>query len=150
MKNDKGITITSLIIYVIVMVLIVILISRITTYFYKNVDLKKLSENPTNQYTKFSNAMTAESNISGNKVIATKNDSSNGINYIIFSDGNQYTYRQDTHSIYKNKIKICNNIDRCSFQYEYKDSQYTILVEFKSGDLDKSGNNSLSYTLNRY
>ena len=150
MKSNKGITITSLIIYVIAMALIIVLLSRITTFFYKNVDTSALDESPTSQYTKFSNALTKETNISGNKVITVSNgtdDSGKQSNYIIFSDGNQYTYKEQNHSIYKNKIKICSNIDRCTFAYQYSNSQYVINVEFKSGNLDKTGNNKLSFTI---
>ena len=38
-------------------------------------------------------------------------------NQIIFEDGTVYTYKQNPdNGIYRNKVKICNNIVYCNFQ----------------------------------
>ena len=61
MKNNRGITLTSLIIYVIGMVIVVSLIATLTTFFYKNVNVDNISKDTT-QYTKFSNLFLKEIN----------------------------------------------------------------------------------------
>ena len=53
MKSEKGVTLISVTIYVIVMTLLVAIISVITNYFYKNVELNSKQEEINNQYTKF-------------------------------------------------------------------------------------------------
>ena len=147
MKNEKGITVTSLIIYVIAMALVIVLISRLTTYFYKNVDLSNLQENPTNEFSKFSNTITKETNIPGNKVVAVKREyGENRENYIIFSDGNQYTFKATNGSIYKNKTKLCSNVNECFFSYKFIDSQYQITISFVSGSIDKE----LNFNIKQY
>lgn len=151
MRKEKGITIMSLIVYVIAMVLILVLISRITTYFYKNIDITALDKSPSSQYTKFATAISKETNIDGNSVIMSYNGEENidQTNYIVFSSGNQYTFKKENNSIYKNKVKICENIDKCSFSYEFVDSKYVITIAFKSGNLDKSTEEKeLTYTIN--
>lgn len=141
MKNNKGVTLTSLIIYVIGMVIVVASISTLTTFFYKNIDTSAINDNTTTQYTKFLSYFTEEINNSNNKVVECKN------NYIIFSSGNQYTYMEENKSIYKNKIKLCDNVEKCEFSYKYQDSNYIINIEFKSGKVDKTGKNMMTYII---
>ena len=137
MKNNKGITLTSLIIYVIGMVIVVASISTLTTFFYKNIDTSAINDNTTTQYTKFLSYFTEEINNSNNRVVECKN------NYIIFSSGNQYTYMEENKSIYKNKIKLCDNVEKCEFSYK----NYIISIEFKSGNIDKTEKNKMTYTI---
>jgi len=54
MRNNKGVTLTSLIIYVIGMVIVVGIISTLTSFFYKNINIEGISDNGSTQYTKFS------------------------------------------------------------------------------------------------
>ena len=62
MKSEKGVTLISVTIYVIVMTLLVAIISVITNYFYKNVELNSKQEEINNQYTKFISYFTEEVN----------------------------------------------------------------------------------------
>lgn len=141
MKSNKGITLTSLIIYVIGMIIVMASISTLTTFFYKNIDITAINDNTTTQYTKFLSSFTEEINNKNNSIIDCKT------NYIIFSSGNQYTYKEENKAIYKNKVKICSNVEKCKFSYKYQDSQYTVNIEFKAGNIDKTGNNSMIYTI---
>ena len=148
MKIENGITLTSLIIYVIGMVIVVTTVSTLTTYFYKNIDINS-TNNDTTQYTKFTSVFLDEINKGQNEVIEAKtiSESDKKVSYIIFSDGNQYTFKEENKSIYKNQVKICENIDNCEFSYKYQDSQYIVQVQLKTGKIDKTGNNAISYTM---
>ena len=53
----------------------------------------------------------------------------------------------ENKSIYKNKIKLCDNVEKCEFSYKYQDSNYIINIEFKSGKVDKTGKNMMTYTI---
>ena len=108
MKAEKGITLTSLIIYVTAMSIVVGIVTVISTYFYNNVSTVTKNSNKYKQYTKFNSYFIQEINISNNAV-----EECNG-NLIKFSNGNQYTFQND--SIYFNKIKICENIKECLFE----------------------------------
>ena len=123
------------------MLIVVASISTLTTFFYKNIDTSAINDNTTTQYTKFLSYFTEEINNSNNKVVECKN------NYIIFSSGNQYTFNQESKSVYRNNVKICDNIDTCDFSYTYIDSKYIINIEFKSGKVDKTGKNMMTYTI---
>ena len=110
MKSERGVTITSIIIYVVALTVAVIIISRISTYFYKNVNTVKSNANADAEYTKFNSYFTDEINIEGNEVETCTKE------YIIFSKSeNQYTYKNG--SIYVNKIKLCKNVEFLEFYY---------------------------------
>lgn len=148
MKNNRGITLTSLIIYVIGMVIVVSLIATLTTFFYKNVNVDNISKDTT-QYTKFSNLFLKEINKKDNDVIECKTIEEDGqkVSYIIFSDGNQYTYKAENKSVYKNNIKICKDVEECEFSYIYIDSTYQIKINFKTSSVNMTGDNAISYNI---
>ena len=130
------------------MVIVVTTVSTLTTYFYKNIDINS-TNNDTTQYTKFTSVFLDEINKGQNEVIEAKtiSESDKKVSYIIFPDGNQYTFKEENKSIYKNQVKICENIDNCEFSYKYQDSQYIVQVQLKTGKIDKTGNNAISYTM---
>ena len=129
MSNNKGITMTSLLIYVLGMVIAVSIIATLTSFFYKNVNVGNIN-NDTTQYTKFSNIFSKEIERKNNEIIECKTTGKdeNKISYIIFSSGNQYMYKAENKSIYKNKVKICQGVENCEFSYTYKDSSYLVKV----------------------
>lgn len=149
MKNNRGITLTSLIIYLIGMVIVIGIIATLTSFFYKNINIQDIYYDTTTQYTKFSSIFSDEINTENNFVIDCKTSMDNGIkiSYIIFSSGNQYTFNSENNSIYKNKIKICENVDDCDFSYSFIDSKYSIKVSFKDKSIDMTGDNAIVYNL---
>ena len=62
MQSQKGITLISITIYVIVMLIVVSVITVLTSYFYTNVDINSVSEDLNQQYTKFNSYFTEEVN----------------------------------------------------------------------------------------
>lgn len=110
MKSEKGVTITSIMIYVIALTVVVLLIGRIITYFYKNINIVEDNTTANAEYLKFNSYFTDEINIEGNEVQECEN------NYIIFSKTkNQYTFQNG--SIYRDKTKIAKDIELCEFYY---------------------------------
>lgn len=145
MKSNKGVTLTSLIIYVIGMTIMVSIIATLTSFFYKNIDIGDINSNTT-QYTKFTSILSEEVNKKNNSVIDCQS-LTGGVSYIVFSSGNQYTFNQERKSVYRNNVKICDNIDICDFSYTYIDSKYKIKVSFQTANIDMTGSNSIVYNL---
>ena len=145
MKSNKGVTLTSLIIYVIGMTIMVSIIATLTSFFYKNIDIGDINSNTT-QYTKFTSILSEEVNKKNNSVIDCQS-LTNGVSYIVFSSGNQYTFNQESKSVYRNNVKICDNIDTCDFSYTYIDSKYKIKVSFQTANIDMTESNSIVYNL---
>ena len=145
MKSNKGVTLTSLIIYVIGMTIMVSIIATLTSFFYKNIDIGDINSNTT-QYTKFTSILSEEVNKKNNSVIDCQS-LTDRVSYIVFSSGNQYTFNQESKSVYRNNVKICDNIDICDFSYTYIDSKYKIKVSFQTANIDMTGSNSIVYNL---
>lgn len=138
MKSEKGVTLISVTIYVIVMTLLVAIISVITNYFYKNVELNSKQEEINNQYTKFISYFTEEVNKENNKILEINteySDSGNKISYIIFSSGNQYTFMQENESIYVGKVKIASSVKDCDF-ISVDDTKIEINIIFEGEEND--------------
>lgn len=154
MKNNKGITLTSLIIYIIGMLIVIATIATLTSFFYKNVNINEIEKVSTEQFTEFSNIFSKEINKTNNKIIDCKTNTEvieekeYKVSYIIFSSGNQYTYKQETNTIYKNNIKVCTDIEDCDFSYTFINSVYQIKVNFKTANLDMTGENAVNYSMN--
>ncbi len=138
MQNEKGVTLISVTIYIIVMLIIVAVITVLTSYFYHNVDINSASQNLNQQYTKFNSYFTEEVNKKGNKLLEigeTENESGNGTQkYIIFSSGNQYTYIPENQGIYMNQVKIADNITGCDFTSNQEENGKTTITVTIQGD----------------
>mgnify|MGYP004608962387 CR=1 FL=1 len=149
MKSEKGITITSLIVYIIGMVIVVAIMSVITTNFYKNVNSMTLDINPTSEYTRFNSNFSEEVNAYNIKVLECKSPSTDTSgtdqNYIAFDNGTQYTYVPENKAIYKNKVKICRNVELCIFTTSIQNGKDVVTVQLQIDG--KQYNNT--YTLKR-
>ena len=127
MKQQKGIALTSLIIYIIVLVAVLGVISIITSFFYNNVDEVGKNVEPSQEYTRFTSFFTKDINKQNAKIEECDEQGS----YIVFSDGTQYTFKDE--KIYRNKILISQNINEIKFSYtpgndEKKD---VVSIEYK-------------------
>ena len=100
MENQKGITLVSLSVYIIGMMVIIAIVATLTTFFYKNIN--NIDDNDiSTDYTKFTKIFSSEINKSGNTVVEAKTyiENDKKVSYIIFSSGNQYTYKEDRKSV---------------------------------------------------
>lgn len=135
MKSDRGITLVSLILYVVAMVIVVGIVSTLTGYFYKNVDTLQDRNEGAKQYTAFNSYFTGDINEKGNSFIVDLSDSTK----IVFENGNQYTFING--NIYFNKIKICKDITSCEFQYDKPNNIVTVNMVIG----EKSYNNEYTF-----
>lgn len=109
MKSEKGITLISLILYIILLVVVVSMLSVMSNLFFSNTRFITNNSKYVSEFNKFN--MYFIEDVKNNKDIykITTNE-------IIFADGTIYTYNQNPDSgIYRNKVKICNNIEFCEF-----------------------------------
>jgi len=128
MKSEKGITLISLTIYIIVMAIVVAVMAILTTFFYKNIKNVEMDIDPITEYTSFNSYFSDEVNHINLKILECKS------NYVVFSNGVQYMYIPENKGIYRNKVKICNNIEECTFSENIKNGKSTIEVQFKAGN----------------
>ena len=137
-KSNKGITLTSLVIYVIVLMIVIALFSSFSRYFYKNVNQIAIKEENNEQYTRFLAYLTKD--INQKDITFVKTGSNDGECYIIFKYENniehQYLYKNKTiYYINTNKIKkivLCDNVNSCEFNYD--DSTKTLTLNLNIED----------------
>ena len=99
MKSQKGITLISLTIYIIVMVIVVTVVALISNYMFKNMNSVSEAIDPLTEYIRFNSFFTDEVNTTGIKILDCQDD------YILFDNNVQYTFVEANEAIYLNKAK---------------------------------------------
>lgn len=144
MKSEKGVTLTSLIIYVIAMLITITIISIMTGYFYKNIDVSTEKYSYLGEYTRFNSYFSEEVNKQDNKILEvvsfknTNEQDKNKQRYVAFSSKNQYTYIPKNKAIYQNNVKIASGIENCEFTEKIENGKEAIEVKLKIGDIEKA------------
>ena len=128
MKMQKGVTLVSLTIYIIVMTIVISVISMISTYFFKN----------TKNILKDIEPITEEVNRSNSKILACDE------HYVVFDDGVQYTFVPENKGVYRNQVKICRGVENCKFERTIKNGKDVITVTLK---MEKAVEKRVDYTL---
>lgn len=128
MRSQKGITLSSVIIYIIAMSIVVGSIATLTRYFYGNIDTMTDRTDATEQHTEFNSYLTKEVNTNGNSVLVNLIDTQNK-NIIAFSSGNQFKFTDN--AIYFNKIQLCSNVTSCTFDYDETNNKITVEMQIK-------------------
>lgn len=113
MSNEKGITLTSLIVYVAVMIIVLAILSSIITNFYSNTESTYANVKDAVEFNKFNIYFLKEVKLYDNAVdtINLENDTP----YILFTSGNAFIF--DNNKIYYNNISICDKVENVSFTY---------------------------------
>lgn len=139
MKSERGVTLVSLIVYVIAMLITVTVVTIVTSYFYKNVDIEPEKYTYFSEFTKIETYFAEEANIEENKVLQVSSPVSDSITqqYLALSSGNQYTYIKNNKAIYKNNVKIASGVEKCEFQNMYKNGKEAIKVTVKIQEKEK-------------
>lgn len=128
MKSEKGVSLVSLIIYLIAMTTVVTIVARISTYFYKNVNFVDSNLENNEQFIKFNAFITKDINIQNNLVSEVGDNGE----YIIFKKtNNQYTFKDG--AIYLNKTKICANVNTTDSRFEINGDVVIVYLTMDNG-----------------
>ena len=143
MKSEKGVTLVSLIIYIIGLTTAIVMITIVSSFFHKNIDTSGSTIDSLVEFTKFNSYFVEQ--ISKKNIEVINCDS----NCIVFSDGSQYTFIQENKGIYFGNVKIARNVENCNFEYieaVADDQKDTIKVRISFIDSETTKENS--YTIN--
>lgn len=109
MKNQNGITMISLVIYILAFVIIIGIVGNITVFFNNNVKDINMAAGISSEYNKF-NLYMLDQTKNGYKISKCSSDSEEKA-YVTFSDGTtSNTFVLLGELLYFNNIKICDNI----------------------------------------
>lgn len=125
MKQNSGLTTTSIIIYVIAMMIVIGIIANITSFFYTNVNGVEENSNHISEITKFHMYFLEETTKKDNAIYQITDHS------ISFISGNTFTFQDN--SIYFNHVKICEEVANVQFAKEIKNNKTIINVLITMG-----------------
>lgn len=148
MKLQKGVTMISLILYVSSFLIVTVVVARITTFFYNNVEILDTTIGSNSQYNKLNLYMLNECKKRGNSLVAWKNNDSaaatdtpsnlGGLTtpgsetFITFrnEDGtkNSFIYVATEKNLYYNSIKLCEDVDDFKFKIDYSSGKTVLKV----------------------
>lgn len=138
MKSNRGVTLTSLVVYIMGLVIIVGLMSVFTGYFYKNLNEITVKQNSQEQYTNFLSYLTKDVN-SNNLTFVQSGVNGQDCIILKFDNGEEHQYIHQNNNIYylksdnqnEKKILLCSNVSsNCVFSY----SEGKIEVNFNIND----------------
>lgn len=128
MKEEKGITLGSITIYVIALLVIIGIVSTVTSFFYSNIiNVKDNSKNMA-EITKFNLYFLQDMKKSNNDIVNVSTDNTN----ITFASGNVYKFQNN--AIYQNKVKICENVKNAQFKLEQSNNKKVVTVLLSIGN----------------
>lgn len=126
MKSNSGITTTSMIVYVIAIIIVIGTIATITSFFYTNVTQLEDNSDYLSEITKFHMYFLEETTKRGNSINLVTNSS------ISFSDGNTFSFQDN--AIYYNHTRICEMISNLEFSVESVENKKLIDVLITIGE----------------
>ena len=145
MKKESGITLVTLIVYLMIVSAILAALTNLSSHVYKNID-KLGSENlSAEEFNKFN--VNFIKSVKSNKKATVTNNNQNVT--IVFDDGTTYNYINGENSIYKYKIKIAKNINYFTADVQNINNKNVIQVQIGTGKKDTAvGNNDFGKTIN--
>jgi len=139
MRKERGITLVSLIIYIVVMTIAVGIMSSIVDLFYKNTETVQGNVRSIVEFNKFNNYFLKEIKAPNNKVDNVVNDS-----YILFASGNSFSISEG--AIYYNDTRVCDRVKSMIIKVEQDENKVyrdIVNVTLNFEDFNKSINYKL-------
>lgn len=103
-KSEKGITLISLISYIIVLLIVVGVLGSISTFFYNNIEVVKNTAKFAAEFNKFNGFFVNDVKNNMHVEVDETNDT------IVFIDGTTYKYNKEDEGIYRGQVKIASNV----------------------------------------
>ena len=137
MKSNRGITLTSLVIYVIGLVIVIAVMGNFSGFFYKNLEYTTMNQNSNEQYSRFLSYITKDAN-SDNLIYVQSGVQNVDCVIFKFSDGTEHQYITKDEKMYyinsqsdKNeKILLCEKVTTSSENvFNYTDKTLNINLD---------------------
>ena len=137
MKSNRGITLTSLVIYVIGLIIVIAVMGNFTGFFYKNLEYTTMNQNSNEQYSRFLSYITKDAN-SDNLIYVQSGVQNVDCVIFRFSDGTEHQYITKDEKMYyinsqsdKNeKILLCEKVTTSSENvFNYTDKTLNINLD---------------------
>lgn len=143
MKSNRGITLSSLIIYIIALIVLAGTMSTLVKYFYGNLEEITIENRSAKEYTKFTNYLSSDINSKKVQNVFVAEDKSQIT--IKFNDYTIHRYKASDGSIYylelkeniqEKKVRLCENVKTCEFTLE--NDVLNVFLEFEDNRFNNS------------
>ena len=132
LKNNKGMTVISLLIYIIVLTVVIGSMSIVMRYFYKNADDTIISNDTAEQYSRFIAYITSDINsgkINNIELVSATdiklNFSDGTVQEYQFNEGTIYYIVINSQSVEEKKIQLCKDLSNCEFIFNNAQNKIT-------------------------
>ena len=132
MKKENGITLVTLIVYLMIVSAILAALTNLSSHIYKNINKLGIENLSSEEFNKFN--VNFVKSVKANKNATVTNNNQNVT--IEFDDGTTYNYINGENSIYKNKIKIAKNINYFTAEVQNIKNKKVIQVQIGTGKKD--------------
>ena len=148
MRSNKGITLTSLIIYVIGLTIVIALMGTFNGYFYRNVKTLTIKQNVDEDYSKFLSYITKDVNSDNVENVASGIDGKDCVIFK-FKDGKQHQYIVQNNILYyinvenqnEKKIVMWDNVAMSANNvFSYSDGKIDINLTIEDTNISKELN----------
>lgn len=115
LEKDNGITLISLVMYIILTIIVISALTIISSNFRNNIGNMNTETMQETEFDKLNLQMLKETKTDNNVIEKNETDSTK----LVFSNENTYTYNENDKAIYLNdNIKIADHIENCLFNVE--------------------------------
>lgn len=128
MKSQKAVTLTSLVIYIMIVLIVVGILATIWGDFYGNIKEINREGTSNSEIDKFNVYFLKEVKKQGNEVDTISE------NQILFITGNKYSFKEDKCIYLNDNIKIAENIEKCVFSSSLENGKVVIRIIIKAKD----------------
>lgn len=118
MKNEKGITLAALTIYILIFTLTLAVLANLTNYIYSNLHNVDSGNVSAEEFNKFNSYFVPDVKESKDVTITSDDNTIT----IQLSNGGTYTYVKSENTIYKDKVKIAKKVVKFEVTRETVDS----------------------------
>lgn len=134
MKSNKGVAMTSLIIYILGLIIVAGIIGSFSTYFYNRANLMIEKNTSEEQYSKVLSYLTKDINSNNITSVSTAENEEEDFLIIEFADGTEHQYINKNGCIYyikvgnsdNKKIALCKDVKNEEKVFEYTDETIKI------------------------
>lgn len=130
-KEEKGITLISLTLYIVLSMIVLAMLAMLTIYFRKNLNNVNVQTEHEIEFDKLNVQLLKETKIENNKINTDKATSTK----IEFTNGNIYEYFADEKAIYlNNNIKIAEHMTLCEFEVDSQGDKQILITHVEIGE----------------
>lgn len=143
MKKENGITLVSLVVYIVVLTIVVAIVTTVSSFFYSNINYAMVKESYAPEFNKFNMFFIEDVKSNKNAIVNTTS--------VEFEDGTKYTFNQVTGTIYRNDLAITEDVKGIIFTKTNETVRNTtktiIKVEIGIGEEESSLVEEINYVL---